>query len=61
VAGTLAAQTIEVRVRDRAVGGPVAGAIVRLVDSTGSSRAQGLASDAGRIVLQVPTHRARPG
>lgn len=30
------------------------GAIVRLIDSTGRSRAQGLASDAGRIVLQVP-------
>jgi len=32
----------------------VAGAIVRLVDSAGRSRVQGLASDAGRIVLQVP-------
>jgi hypothetical protein len=44
---------MEVRVRD-ASGAPLAGAIVRLVDSAGRSRAQGLASDAGRIVLQAP-------
>ncbi|HEX9165169.1 MAG TPA: hypothetical protein VF862_04625, partial [Gemmatimonadales bacterium] len=40
--------------RDAGAGAPVAGAIVRLVDSAGRSRAQGLASDAGRIVLKAP-------
>jgi len=52
-AGALAAQSVEVR-GPGCSGVPLAGAIVRLVDSAGRSRAQGLASDAGRIVLQAP-------
>jgi hypothetical protein len=52
--GPLAAQTVDLRVRDDSTRSPVAGAIVRLQDAAGKVVAQGLTSEAGRILLRAP-------
>lgn len=55
-ASTLAAQTVELRLREDSASKPVAGAIVRLVGSNGTVT-QGLSDEAGRLVLRA----AAPG
>jgi len=51
LAQALAAQTMEIRLRDEATHAPVAGAIVRLLDDRGIV-AQGLSNESGWIVLR---------
>src|SRR4026207_2084644 len=55
-ASTLAAQTVELRLREDSASKPVAGAIVRRVGGTGSVT-QGWSDEAGRLVLRA----AAPG
>ncbi|MFN0179965.1 MAG: carboxypeptidase regulatory-like domain-containing protein [Gemmatimonadales bacterium] len=55
--GILASQTVIVRVTDAETKRPVAGAIVRLTDTTARAVAQGLTTESGRLVLRAP----RPG
>jgi hypothetical protein len=52
--GILASQTVIVRVTDAETKQPVAGAIVRLTDTTARAVAQGLTSESGRLVLRAP-------
>jgi len=52
-APALAAQTMEIRLRDEATREPVVGAIVRLLDDR-RSVAQGLSNESGWLVLRVP-------
>jgi hypothetical protein len=52
-APALAAQTMEIRLRDEAGREPVVGAIVRLLDDRGSV-AQGLSNESGWLVLRAP-------
>lgn len=48
------AQTLVGRVLDESRGGPVGGALVRLLDRDGDERAQSLADDQGRFLLRPP-------
>lgn len=50
----VAGQTVLVRATDAETKRPVAGAIVRLVDTTARAVAQGLTSESGRLVLRAP-------
>jgi hypothetical protein len=51
-ASSLAAQTVDLRLRDSTAGTPIGGAIVRLVGGN-CSVAQGLTDEAGRLVLRT--------
>ena len=58
----LAAQAVDLRVRDDSTRRPVAGAIARLQDGSGKAVVQGLTSETGRILLKAPaagTYRVR--
>jgi hypothetical protein len=61
-ASVAAAQSVEVRVRADSSGQAVPGAIVRVIGTDGTVVRQGLASEAGRLVLTLPeagTYRLR--
>ncbi|HEY9518018.1 MAG TPA: carboxypeptidase-like regulatory domain-containing protein, partial [Gemmatimonadales bacterium] len=51
---SLAAQQVDLQIREEGSRAPVAGAIVRLLGDRGVA-AQGLTSEQGRIVLRAPT------
>lgn len=53
-APALAAQQVELTLREEGTRAPIAGAIVRLLDDSSRAVAQGLTSDAGRITLRAP-------
>ena len=53
LAANVGAQSIEVRLREDSAGGPIAGALVRLLGARGMV-AQGLSNEVGRVTLVAP-------